>query len=142
MSPKLKAVVNVRHPKLPSNYVWTILEGFSKALTASFTQVCATKIAMQGNNTDAIFQDKIPLHKQVSLVLDDLKQKYQQLITAEKWEGVGHLGMIQGKSSFKTATIEDDDNATTNVNLAKQRIFYENWAKLQKCHRCGAQGHV
>jgi hypothetical protein len=48
---KLKAVVNVLGPKLPSNAVWTILEGFSKALTALFTQVCATKIAMQGNST-------------------------------------------------------------------------------------------
>jgi len=72
---------------------------------------------MQGNSTYASFQDKIPLHKQVSLVLDDLKQKYQQLITAEKWEGVGHLGMIQGKLSFKAATIDNDD-ATANVNLA------------------------
>jgi hypothetical protein len=80
---KLKAVVNVLGPKLHSNAVQTILEGFLKALTASFTQVCATKNAMQGNSTYASFQDKIPLHKQVSLMLDDLKQKYQQLITAK-----------------------------------------------------------
>ncbi len=63
---KLKAVVNVLGPKLPSNAVWTILEGFLKASTASFTQVCATKISMQGDSTYASFQDKIPLHKQVS----------------------------------------------------------------------------
>ncbi len=138
---KLKAVVNVLGPNLPSNAVWTILEGFLKALTASFTQVCATKIAMQDNSTYASFQDKIPLHKQVSSILDDLEQKYQQLITAKKWEGVGHLGMIQGKLSFKAATIDDDD-ATANANLAKQRISYEDWEKLLKCHHCGAQGHV
>jgi hypothetical protein len=64
---KLKAVVNVLSPKMPSNAVWTILEVLSKALTASFTQVCATKIAMRGNSTYACFQDKIPPHKQVSL---------------------------------------------------------------------------
>jgi hypothetical protein len=81
MSPK--AVVNVLGPKLPSNDVWTILEGFLKASTASFTWVCATKVAMQGNSTNASFKDKIKLHKQVSLMLDDLKQKYQQLITAK-----------------------------------------------------------
>jgi hypothetical protein len=50
--------------------------------------------------------------------------------------------MIQGKLSFKVATIVDDDNTTANINLAKQRILYEDWAKLQKCHHCGAQGHV
>jgi hypothetical protein len=75
-------------------------------------------------------------------MLDDLEQKYQQLITAKKWEGVGHLGMIQGKSSFKAANIVNDDNATANVNLAKQRILYEDWENLQKCHHCGARGHV
>jgi hypothetical protein len=75
-------------------------------------------------------------------MLDDLEQKCQQLITAKKWEGFGHLGMIQGRSSFKAATMADDDDTTANVNLAKQRIVYEDWAKLQKCHHCGAQGHV
>jgi hypothetical protein len=48
-------------------------------------------------------------------MLDDLKQKYQQLITAKKWEGVGCSGMIQGKLPFKAATIDNDD-ATANVN--------------------------
>jgi hypothetical protein len=47
--------------------------------------------------------------------------------------------MIQGKLSFKAATIDNDD-ATANVNLAKQRILYEDWVKLHKCHHCGAQG--
>jgi hypothetical protein len=139
---KLKAVVNVLSPKLPSNAVQTILERFLKASTASFTQVCATKIAMQGNSTYASFQDKIPLHKQVLSMLDDLEQKYQQLITAKKWEGVGHSGMIQGKLSFKVATIANDDNATAYVDLAKQRILYKDRAKLQKCNHCGARGHV
>jgi hypothetical protein len=105
--------------------LWTILEGFSKALTASFTQVCATKIAMQGNSTYASLQDKIQLHKQVSLMLDDLEQRYQQLITAKMCKGVVHLGMIQGKLFFKVATMVDDDNTTANINLAKQRILFE-----------------
>jgi hypothetical protein len=77
---------------------------------------------MQGNSTYASFQDKIPLHKQVSLMLDDLEQKYQRLITAKKWEGVGHSWMIQGKSSFKVATIDNDDDTTANVNLATQNL--------------------
>jgi hypothetical protein len=92
---------------------------------------------MQGDSTYTSVQDKIPLHKQVSLMLDDLEQKYQQLITAKKLEGVRHLGMIQGKLSLKVATIDNDD-ATANVNLAKQRISYEDWEKLQKCHHGGA----
>jgi hypothetical protein len=72
---KQKVVVNVLGNKLPSNALQTILEGFSRASTASFTQVCTTKIAMRGDSTYASFQDKIPLQKQVSLMLDDLEQK-------------------------------------------------------------------
>ena len=99
---KLKAFVNVLGDKLPSNSVRTILEGFAKASTStsSFNQVCLTKIAMRSGCIYASLQDKLPLQNQVLAMLDDLEQKYQQLITFTKWEGVGHIGMAQDKSSF------------------------------------------
>jgi hypothetical protein len=37
-------------------------------------------------------------------MLDNLKQKYQQLITTKKWEGVGHVGMNNHNKSAFNAT--------------------------------------
>jgi hypothetical protein len=54
---KLKGMVNVLGPKLSSNAVWTILEGFLKASTAPFTQMCATKFAMHSDSPYASFKE-------------------------------------------------------------------------------------
>ncbi len=90
---KLKAVINVLGNKTPSNAVHTILEGFAHASTDTFTDVCKSKFAMCSDSIYASLLAEVPLRSQVSSTLDDLKQKYQQLITAKKWEGVGHVGM-------------------------------------------------
>jgi hypothetical protein len=43
--------------------------------------------------------------------LDDLEQKYQQLITAKKWEGVGHVDMdLHSKSSYHALADPDHKN--------------------------------
>jgi hypothetical protein len=77
---KLKAIINVLGSKTPSNAICTILKGFSHASTDTFTDVCKSKIAMQSDSIYASLLAKVPLQSQVSLTLDDLKQKYQQLI--------------------------------------------------------------
>ncbi len=81
---KLKAVVTVLGDRLPSNAVRTILEGFACASTKSFTLVCDSKIAMQSNSIYASLVAKQTICSQVTSVLNNLEQKYQQLITAKK----------------------------------------------------------
>jgi hypothetical protein len=118
---KLKAIANVLGDILSSNSVRTILKGFAKASTLSFNQVCLTKIVMRSDSNFAFLQDKIPLRNQVLIMLDDLEQKYQQLITSKKWGGIGHIGMVQDKSTFK-ANIDNDnkDNAFSYAAYVKQ----------------------
>jgi hypothetical protein len=89
---KLKAVVTVLGDRLPSNAVRTILKGFACASAKSFVSVCDSKIAMRSNSIYASLVAKQTLCSQVTLMLNDLEQKYQQLITAKKWESVGHIG--------------------------------------------------
>jgi hypothetical protein len=143
---KLKAIVNVLGDKLPSNSVRIILKGFAKASTSSFNQVCLTKIAMRSDSIYASLQDKLPLRNQVLAMLDDLKQKYQQLITSKKWEGVGHIGMAQDKFTFNASlgvNEEDFFGYAAYVKQAKLKwLLYEEWAKAQTCHHCGKPGHV
>jgi hypothetical protein len=143
---KLKAVVNLLGDKLPSNSVRTILEGFAKAFTSSFNQVCLTKIAMRSDSIYASLQDKLPLQNQVLAMLDDLKQNYQQLITSKKWEGVGHIGMAQDTSTFKASlgdNKEDSFSYATYVKQAKLKwLPNKEWAKAQTCHHCQKPGHV
>jgi hypothetical protein len=42
-------------------------------------------------------------------MLNDLEQKYQQLITAKKWEGVGHIGETLTQDSSFNAAVEQEE---------------------------------
>jgi hypothetical protein len=144
---KLKAVINVLGDKTPSNAVCTILKGFAHALTDTFTDVCKSKVAMQSDSIYASLLAKVPLHSQVSSMLDDLEQKYQQLITTKKWEGVGHVEMDNHNKSAFNATANQEDEAKSYAayvnNKATQGFLkFDKWAKLQTCHHCGNKGHV
>jgi hypothetical protein len=96
---KLKAVLSVLGDKTPSNAVRTILEGFAHASTDTFRDVCRSKIAMRSDSIYATLLATIPLQTQLSTMLNDLEQNYQQLISAKKWEGVGHAGMAASSKS-------------------------------------------
>ncbi len=70
----------------------------------------------------ASLQDKLPMQNQVLAMLDDLEQKYQQLITSTKWEGLGHIGMAQDNFTFKASlgdNKEDSFGYSTYVKQAK-----------------------
>jgi hypothetical protein len=142
---KLKAVINVLGDKTPSNAIRTILEGFAHASTDTFTDVCKSKIAMRSDSIYTSLLDKVPLCSQVSLTLDNLEQKYQQLITANKWEGVGHVGMDNhNKSAFKATANPDNEEQSyaTYVNNKATLLKFDKWAKYQTCHHCGNKGHI
>jgi hypothetical protein len=80
-------------------------------------------------------------------MLDDLEQKYQQLITAKKWEGVGHVGMDKYSKTAFNATDDQEDEAQSYATYIKNKahkgfFLFDYWAKLQTCHHCGNKGHV
>jgi hypothetical protein len=144
---KLKAIINVLDDKTPSNAVCTILEGFPHASTDTFGDVCKSRIAMQSDSIYASLLAKVPLRSQVSSTLDNLEQKYQQLITTKKWEGVGHVGMDNHNKSAFNATANWEDEVQSYAayvnNKATQGFFkFDEWAKLQTCHHCGNKEHV
>jgi hypothetical protein len=99
---------------------------------------------MRSDSIYASLLAKVPLGSQVSSTLDDLEQKYQQLITAKKWEGVGHVGMDNHNKSAFSATANLDNEAqsyATYVNNKATLLKFNEWAKLQTCHHCGNKGH-
>jgi hypothetical protein len=142
---KLKAVITVLGDRLPSNAVHAILEGFACASTKSFALVCDSKIAMQRDSIHASLVAKQTLCSQVTLMLNDLEQKYQQLITtAKKWEGVGRIGeTLTQNSSFNTAIEQEGmEQSYAAYVKSKSHLPFEEWAKTQICHHCGKKGHV
>jgi hypothetical protein len=80
-------------------------------------------------------------------MLDDFEQKYQQLITAKKWEGVGHVDMDKSSKSAFNAIDDHDDEAQSYAAYINKKghtgfLPFNEWAKLQTCHHCGQNGHV
>jgi hypothetical protein len=130
---KLKAVHNFLGDKTPSNAVHTILEGFAHASTTTFSDVCKSKIAMRGDSFYASLCAVMPLQTQLSSILDDPEQKYQQLITAKKWEGVGHVGMDKSSKSAFNAIKDHDNDAELYAAYIKKRdnksyLLFDEWA--------------
>jgi hypothetical protein len=100
---------------------------------------------MRSDSIYASLLAKVSLRSQVSSMLDNLEQKYQQLITAKKWEGVGHVGMDNHNKSVFNATANPDNEAqsyATYVNIKATLLKFNKRAKLQTCHHCGNKGHV
>jgi hypothetical protein len=141
---KLKAVLTVLGDRLPSNAVCTILEGFALASTKSFLSNCDSKIAMQSNRIYASLVAKQTLCSQVTSMLDNLEKKYQQLITAKKWEGVGHIGAtLTQNSSFNAAIGQEGMEQSYAAHVkSKSRLPFKECAKTQICHHCGKIGHI
>jgi hypothetical protein len=106
--PRVEGGITVLGDRLPSNAVCTTLEGFARASTKSFALVCDSKIAMRSNSIYASLLAKQTFCSQVTSMLNGLEQKYQQLITAKKWEGVGHIGDTLTQNSSFNAAIEQE----------------------------------
>ncbi len=77
-------------------------------------------------------------------MLNGLEQKYQQLITAKKWEGVGHIGDTLTQNSSFNAAIEQEcmEWSYAACVTSKSCLPFEEWAKKQICHHCGKKRHV
>ncbi len=77
-------------------------------------------------------------------MLDDLEQKYQQLITAKKWEDVGHIGKTLTQNSFFNAPFEQEGMEQSYAAYVKSKscLPFQEWAKTQICHHCGKKGFV
>ncbi len=141
---KLKAVINVLEDKLPSNAVCTVLEGFAQASTKAFLSVCDSKIAMWSDSIHASLLAKVPFCYQVASMLDDHEQKYQQLIAAKKWGGLGHIGANHTNiSSFKAAVAHNEGEWSYAAYVkSKSCLPSDDWAKSQTCQHCGKYGHI
>ncbi len=87
---------------------------------------------------------KQTLCTQITSMLDNLEKKYQQIITAKKWEGVGHIGETLTQNSSFNATIEQEGMEQSYAAYVKSKFClpFKEWAKTKICHHCGKKGHV
>jgi hypothetical protein len=96
--------------------------------------------------SDSMYQTLLKnsnLHNQLIETLNDLENKYQELIGGKKWAGVGHTGLLQG-SLFKIST-EDPEQEILNAcaYAALKRILFDKWCKnYATCHHCRKKGHI
>jgi hypothetical protein len=89
---RLKAVARaLGNNDLPKNIVRTILKGFSKSSTDTFNNVCKSKIAMRSDSMYRMLLKNSTLHNQIIETLDDLENKYQELIGGKNGQELGIL---------------------------------------------------
>jgi hypothetical protein len=82
-------------------------------------------------------------HNQLIEALNNLENKYQELIGGKKWAGVEHTGLLQG-SLFKVST-EDPEQEIQDAHAyaAIKKIPFEEWYKKYAIsHHCGKKSHI
>ena len=134
---RLKAVAKALGTNdLPKNVIRKVLEGFSKSSTKSFTEFCASQIALRRSSLAQDIVRNTLLYSQLVSVLTNLENSYLELIGGNLWAGVGHPGLDQHGSSF----------VVTKENKAKalrDGMPWEEWVrKYAKCNHCGKIGHI
>lgn len=135
----LKAVIRALGPtQMPANATRSIVNGFAQADNDEFKQLCQSSGAMFSST---ILSASLPSHirddpaQSCLALLRDFVQRYQQLVTAKKWNGA-----TQQASTFKAtsdeAMIEQDHTAFA------ARLPFEEWVKNIRCNGCGETGHI
>ncbi len=83
------------------------------------------------------------LHNQLIETLNNLENKYQELIGGKKWAGVRHTGLLQG-SLFKISTEDpEQDMLNTHAYAALKRMPFDEWCEnYATCHHCKKKGHI
>ena len=79
------------------------------------------------------------LSSKLVCLFTDLENAYLELVGRQLWEGVGHPGLDQHNSSFKTEIV----GKTPAPKNLRDGLPWEEWVrKYAICNHCGEVGHI
>ncbi len=148
---RLKAVAqSLGTNKLPTDIVHRVLEGFALSSTPTFSQLCHHQESMISSSLVKSTLRQHTLYKTLNAVLSDLEVKYMELLSGNRWLGLGNT--VTSASTFFTDTEPySDDNADTDeydeymaltVHAGRRAIPFDIWVKDKVCRNCNAVGHI
>ena len=134
----LKAVLRALGKDIPANAARSIVNGMAYADNKEFKDLCTASGAYFSSS---FITSTLPAHlrdpKECCLtLLRDFETRYQQLMTAKKWNSVTH------KASTFTAQLADMSDDDYEAYAARALLPFEEWVKAIRCNFCGELGHI
>ena len=148
---RIKAVAQSLGPtKLPTDIVHRVLEGFARSSTPAFSNLCYHQESMISSSLvkTALRQDT--LYRTLVSVLADLEIKYIELLSGQRWLGVGNNAPPSSHSTFladsESGTIDNDNEYNEYIALTaragRNALPFHIWVKDKICRNCNEIGHI
>ncbi len=110
---RIKAVAqSLGTSRLPSDIVHRVLEGFARSSTPAFSNLCHHQESMISSSLVKANLRQDSLYKTLIAVLSDLEMKYGELLSGQRWLGIGHTTSFT-KSTFHINADSDSDSTDT-----------------------------
>jgi hypothetical protein len=148
---RIKAIAQSLGPtKLPTDIVHRILEGFARSSTPAFSNLCYHQESMISSSLVKSSLRQDTLYKTLISVLGDLEVRYNELLSGQRWLGLGH-GTQAAKSVFLTNPDLDEDSsddedysnyAAFTAREGRTVIPFNTWVKDKICRNCDEIGHI
>ncbi len=146
---RIKAVAQSLGPaSLPSDIVHRVLEGFARSSTPAFANLCHHQGSMISSSLVKSTLRQDTLYKTLVSVLADLEVKYIELLSGQRWLGVGNNTQSM-PSTFLTEPDSEDNNTddyndyvALTVRAGRQTLPFHIWVKDKICRNCGEVGHI
>ena len=127
-----------------------MLKGFAHSSMPVFASLCHYQESMISSSLvkHNLHQDN--LYKTLLSVLGDLEDKYNELLSRNRWLGIG-TNAAPSMSSFLSNTDDDctgsvvdkfDDYVVFTASTGQHVVPFETWVKDKIYHNCNKVGHV
>lgn len=148
---RIKAVAqSLGTHRLPSDIVHRVLEGFARSSTPSFSTLCNHQESMMSSSLVKASLRHDSLYKTLISVLSDLETKYLELLSGQRWLGVGNntvsppqtFHVNADSASVCSDDDEYDDYVAFTIHTGRRTTPFDVWVKNKVCRKCNKVGHI
>ncbi len=149
---RIKAIAQALGPnKLPLDIVHRVLEGFARSSTPTFSSLCHYQESMISSSLVKHNLRQDGLYRTLISVLSDLEVKYNELLTGNRWLGVGTNASPLASTFISTTEDSDTEDsdaddyehyAVFTASTGRRAIPFDTWVKDKICRNCNEVGHI
>ena len=149
---RIKAVAqSLGTTKLPTDIVHRVLEGFAHSSTPAFSQLCHHQESMISSSLVKSTLRQDTLYKTLIAIMNDLEIKYLELLSGNRWYGLGNSTPTPTTAFFTNTADADSDDPDTDeyedymvltARTGQRAIPFDIWVKDKTCRNCNEVGHI
>ena len=147
---RLKAIAqSLGTNRLPSDIVHRVLEGFARASTPAFSNLCHHQKSMISSSLVKANLRQDTLYKTLISVLTDLDIEYNELLSGHRWLGISQHALPSSSVFVANSWVNEDDTddeynnyVVFTARTGRPSLPFHLWVKDKLCRHCHEMGHI